>query len=133
MNILILAGRLASEPENRNNIVNVKLATSEHWTDKNTGARNEATDFHRITVFGKTGEFLMTLKKGQPVVVHGSLHNTQWEDKQTGQKRYGHEIRVTRLEVMGSSNRSRDTEAAAPSPAPAFEGDDFSDIDFSAP
>lgn len=131
MNILILAGRLASDPEKRSNAVTVKLATSEHWTDKNTGQRNEATDFHRITVFGKTGEFLMTLKKGQPVVVHGSLHNTQWEDKATGQKRYGHEIRVNRLEVMGSIRR--DSEAPAASPAPAFEGDDFSDIDFSAP
>ncbi len=99
VNKVILVGRLGKEPEVRYTpdgkaITNITLATSETWKDKNTGQRQERTEWHRIVFFGGVagvaGEYL---HKGSQVYIEGKLQTRKWQDK-NGQDRYTTEIVV---------------------------------------
>ena len=99
VNKVILVGRLGKEPEVRYTpdgkaITNITLATSETWKDKNTGQRQERTEWHRIVFFGGVagvaGEYL---HKGSQVYLEGKLQTRKWEDK-NGQDRYSTEVVV---------------------------------------
>ncbi|MBW2726442.1 MAG: single-stranded DNA-binding protein, partial [Deltaproteobacteria bacterium] len=96
VNKAILVGNLGRDPELRHTqngqaVVNFTLATSENWTDKN-GERVERTEWHRIVVWGKTGEMCAQyLSKGRTVYVEGRIQTREWEDKD-GNKRYTTEI-----------------------------------------
>ncbi len=100
VNKVILVGNLGKDPEVRYTpdgkaITNITLATSETWKDKNTGQKQERTEWHRIVFFGGlatiAGEYL---KKGSKVYIEGQLRTNKWQDK-SGQDRYTTEIIVS--------------------------------------
>ncbi len=105
VNKVILVGRLGKEPEVRYTpdgkpITNITLATSETWKDKNTGQRQERTEWHRVVFFGGVagvaGEYL---HKGSQVYIEGKLQTRKWQDK-NGQDRYTTEVVVDGFNVM---------------------------------
>lgn len=98
INKVILVGNLGNDPEVRtmqsgDKVVNLSIATSESWKDKNTGERKERTEWHRVVIFNKG---LVTvaenyLKKGSKVYIEGQIETRSWDD-QSGQKKYSTEI-----------------------------------------
>ncbi|MFW2391410.1 MAG: single-stranded DNA-binding protein [Methyloceanibacter sp.] len=98
INKVILIGNLGADPEVRHTqdgrpIVNLRVATSDSWRDKNTGERREKTEWHRVVIFSeglaKIAE--QYLKKGSKVYLEGALQTRKWED-QSGQERYTTEV-----------------------------------------
>jgi|HubBroStandDraft_2_1064218.scaffolds.fasta_scaffold677342_1 single-strand DNA-binding protein len=88
VNKVILVGNLGADPEVRRTqdgrpIVNLRVATSENWRDKNTGERKERTEWHRVVIFSeglaKVAE--QYLKKGAKVYLEGQLQTRKWTDK----------------------------------------------------
>jgi single-strand DNA-binding protein len=103
VNKVILVGNLGRDPEVRNTqdgnkIVNLALATSETWNDRQSGERKEKTEWHRVVIFNeRAGDFAEKyLKKGAKVYVEGSLQTRKWTD-QGGQERYTTEIVIGRF------------------------------------
>ena len=100
INKVILIGNLGAKPEikyasNGNAISNLSLATSESWTDKSTGQKQERTEWHRVSLFGKLAEIAgQYLDKGSKVYVEGKLQTRKWQD-QNGQDRYTTEVVVS--------------------------------------
>lgn len=99
INKVILVGSLGNDPEVRYTpsgscIANISIATSETWKDKNTGQKQEKTEWHRVSFFGKLAEIAGEyLKKGSQVYIEGKLQTRKWQDKQ-GQDRYTTEVVV---------------------------------------
>ena len=98
VNKVILLGRLGADPETRHTqdgkpIVNMTVATSESWKDKNTGERREKTEWHRVVIFseGLAKVASQYLKKGSKVYVEGQLQTRKWQD-QEGKDRYSTEV-----------------------------------------
>ena len=98
VNKVILVGNLGADPEVRRTqdgrpIVNLRVATSESWRDKNSGERKEKTEWHRVVIFSeglaKIAE--QYLKKGSKVYLEGALQTRKWQDKD-GQDRYSTEV-----------------------------------------
>ncbi|CAC9590122.1 Single-stranded DNA-binding protein [uncultured Gammaproteobacteria bacterium] len=100
INKVILVGNLGQKPEvkyasNGNAIANLSVATSESWMDKNTGQKQEKTEWHRVSLFGKLAEIAgQYLDKGSKVYVEGKLQTRKWQDK-SGADRYTTEIVVS--------------------------------------
>ncbi|WAI11726.1 MAG: single-stranded DNA-binding protein [Buchnera aphidicola (Macrosiphum albifrons)] len=112
VNKVILIGHLGQDPEvrympNGNAVVNMTLATSENWKDKNTGENKEKTEWHRIVLFGKLAEIAGEyLRKGSQVYIEGSLQTRKWQD-QNGLERYTTEIVVNiggTMQMLGNRN-----------------------------
>lgn len=107
INKVILVGNLGTEPEarympNGNAVTNVSIATSESWKDKQTGERQERTEWHRVVFFNRLGEIAGEyLKKGSKVYVEGSLRTRKWQDQQ-GQDKYTTEIVASELQMLDS-------------------------------
>ena len=99
VNKVILVGNLGSKPEVKYSgsgvpLTNFSVATSETWTDKNTGEKQEKTEWHRITIIGKSAEIAAQyLDKGSKIYVEGKLQTRKWQDKD-GQDRYTTEVSV---------------------------------------
>ncbi len=98
VNKVILVGNLGADPEVRrlnsgDMVVNLRIATSETWRDKNSGERKEKTEWHNVVIFNdqlaKVAE--QYLKKGMKVYVEGQLQTRKWQD-QTGNDRYTTEV-----------------------------------------
>ena len=98
VNKVILVGNLGADPEIRrlnsgDPVVNIRIATSETWRDKNSGERKEKTEWHSVVIFNdqlaKVAE--QYLKKGMKVYVEGQLQTRKWQD-QSGQERYTTEV-----------------------------------------
>lgn len=106
VNKTILIGNLGADPESRfapsgDAICNIRLATTESWKDKQTGERKEATEWHRVTFYGKLAEIAgQYLRKGSQVYIEGSLRTRKWQD-QSGQDRYTTEIRADEMKMLG--------------------------------
>jgi len=103
VNKVILVGNLGRDPEVRRlnsgaSVVNLRVATSESWRDKNTGERQERTEWHNVVIYnenlGKIAE--QYLKKGSKVYVEGQLQTRKWQD-QSGQDRYTTEVVLSRF------------------------------------
>jgi len=100
INKVILIGNLGAKPElkyssNSMAITNLSVATSESWTDKNTGQKQEKTEWHRVSVFGKLAEVITKYcDKGSKVYIEGKLQTRKYQDK-TGADRYTTEIVVS--------------------------------------
>jgi single-strand DNA-binding protein len=107
INKVILVGNLGRDPEvryspNGQAVANVTLATSESWKDKNTGDKQERTEWHRVVFFGKLAEIAGEyLKKGMQVYVEGRLQTRKWQDKD-GADRYTTEIVANEMQMLGS-------------------------------
>ena len=100
VNKVILVGRLGRDPEvrtfnNGGKVVNLRLATSETWKDKQSGERREKTEWHSVAIFnepiGRIAE--QYLKKGSEVYIEGQLETRKWQD-QSGNDRYSTEVVV---------------------------------------
>jgi single-strand DNA-binding protein len=98
VNKVILVGNLGRDPEvrsfqNGGKVVNLRIATSENWKDRNTGERKERTEWHSVAIFseplGRIAE--QYLRKGSKVYIEGQLETRKWQD-QSGQDRYTTEI-----------------------------------------
>lgn len=98
VNKVILIGNLGRDPEvrsfqNGGKVVNLRIATSETWRDKQTGERKERTEWHSVAIFnealGKIAE--QYLKKGSTVYIEGQLETRKWQD-QSGQDKYSTEV-----------------------------------------
>ncbi|MEP0322516.1 single-stranded DNA-binding protein [Bauldia litoralis] len=103
VNKVILVGNLGRDPEVRrlnsgSPVVNLRIATSESWRDKNSGERQERTEWHNVVIFNenlaKVAE--QYLKKGSKVYVEGQLQTRKWQD-QSGQDRYTTEVVIQRF------------------------------------
>jgi single-strand DNA-binding protein len=157
INKVIIVGNLGNDPEMRytpsgDAICNMSVATSESWTDKNTGQKQEKTEWHRIVIFRRkaevAGEFL---RKGSKVYLEGKLQTRKWQD-QAGVEKYSTEIIADKIEFLdprgaaqpqqepqqqrdgivqpqaqsAGSNAQRQAQGTAPA-------DDFSDFDDDIP
>lgn len=106
VNKAILIGHLGRDPEvrysaNGSAIANVNVATTESWKDKQTGDRQERTEWHRIVFFGRLAEIVSEyLKKGSQVYLEGRLQTRKWQDKD-GHDRYTTEIVATDMQMLG--------------------------------
>jgi len=107
VNKVIIIGRLGRDPELRNfqngtPVANFPVATSEQWTDKQTGEKKEKTEWHRIVAFGRLAEICgQYLAKGKQVYIEGRLQTREWEDRD-GITRYTTEIVASNMQMLGS-------------------------------
>lgn len=107
INKAIIVGNLGRDPEvrytaNGNAIANITVATTESWKDKQSGERQEKTEWHRVVFFGRLAEIAGEyLKKGAQVYIEGRLQTRKWEDK-SGQERYTTEIVASEMQMLGS-------------------------------
>ncbi len=103
VNKVILVGNLGRDPEVRrmgsgDPVVNLRIATSETWKDKNTGERKEKTEWHSVVIFNENLARVAEqyLRKGSKVYVEGQLQTRKWQD-QSGAERYTTEIVLQRF------------------------------------
>lgn len=147
VNKVILVGRLGTDPESRafpngGSICNLRLATTESWRDKQSGERQERTEWHRVVLRNRLGEIAQQyLRKGSQVYIEGRLQTRKWQD-QSGQDRYTTEIvgnEMTMLDSRGaggggasqdqsydqSPQAPRQASNAQPQPASPSAGPDY--------
>ena len=98
LNKVMLIGNLGADPEvrsfqNGGRVANLRIATSETWKDRNTGERQERTEWHTVAIFseGLVNVCENYLKKGSKVFIEGQLQTRKWQD-QNGQDRYSTEV-----------------------------------------
>ncbi len=98
VNKVILIGNLGRDPEvrsfqNGGKVVNLRIATSETWRDRNSGERKDRTEWHSVAIFSETLAKIAKqyLKNGSTVYIEGSLETRKWQD-QSGQDRYTTEV-----------------------------------------
>lgn len=107
VNKVILIGNLGQDPEVRflpsgNPVANLRLATTDTWMDKQSGQRQERTEWHTLVMFNKLAEIgQQYLKKGSKIYVEGRLQTRKWQG-QDGQDRYSTEIVVNDMQMLDS-------------------------------
>ena len=120
VNKVILVGNLGRDPEVRysqdgKKIVNISVATSESWNDRNSGERREKTEWHRVVIFNdRLGEVAEKyLNKGSKVYLEGQLQTRKWSGND-GQERYSTEVVLNRfrgeLTMLDSRGGGSDTQ-----------------------
>ena len=114
VNKVIIIGNLGADPEarqfsNGGSVTNISVATSEQWTDKQSGEKREATEWHRISLFNRLGEIAAQyLRKGSKVYIEGSVRTRKYQDP-NGQDRYITEIRAEQMQMLdGATGGSND-------------------------
>lgn len=128
VNKVILVGRLGADPEVKaigsgSTVARLNLATTESWVKD--GQKQDRTEWHRITVWGKLAEVCgKHLAKGRQVYVEGKLQTRSWEDQQ-GQKRYSTEVVASTVQFLGSAAGERSTSTSS-----GGGGDNFGHQDF---
>ena len=146
VNRVIIVGNLGADPEIRNTqagnpIANMRIATSEHWRDKNSGEKREKTEWHTVVVFNEMaakacGDYL---SKGDKVFIEGQLQTRKWQDRD-GNDRYSTEVvvpafggRVVFLNTKGGSDDRTDNQSRGRDREPDRRSRDSSDRGRSAP
>lgn len=136
LNKVTLIGHLGADPELRvtpggQSVLKLRLATTEKYLDRNN-ERQERTEWHRITIWGKRGEALgKILRKGEPIYLEGRLQTSSYE--KNGEKRYSTEIVVNEVILLGGKRGERPATAApgtddddeSPEPAKQSSDDDI--------
>lgn len=148
VNKVILVGNLGADPETRympsgGAVTNLRVATADSWKDKQTGERQERTEWHRVVLFNRLAEVAAEyLRKGSQVYLEGRIQTRKWQG-QDGQDKYSTEIVANEMQMLGraggggggggyqSAPADRDTGSsqAQPMSSPATAGppDDFDD------
>ena len=154
VNKVILIGNLGADPETRytasgSAVTNIRLATTDSWRDRQSGERQERTEWHRVVFFSRLAEVAAEyLRKGSQCYIEGQIRTNKWQG-QDGQDRYTTEIIANEMQMLGgrggggggapqSRRREEDSGSAwpgggqggsAPASAPASSGppDDFDD------
>lgn len=155
INKVILVGNIGKDPETRympngKAVTNFSVATSEGWTDKQSGDKQERTEWHNVVLFEKLAEIAAEyLRKGSQVYIEGSLRTRKWQDKE-GKDRYTTEIVGRDMQMLGgrggagggggeysgasgggtSSNRAAPERSSNTAPPPADDGEFDDDIPF---
>ncbi len=138
VNKAILIGNLGIAPETRrtpngSQVTNIRLATTDNWTDKLTGEKHEHTEWHRVVFFGRLAEIAGTyLTKGAKVYIEGRIRTRKWQG-QDGQERYTTEIVADEMQMLGqrvtstasSADRTVGAHDRGHAPTPAFELEDI--------
>lgn len=147
VNKAIIIGHCGRDPQvaystGGTTIVNLSLATTEKWTDRNSGQPVERTEWHRVVIFGKLAEIAAQyIKKGSQVYIEGRLQTRKYTGRDNIEK-YTTEIVANELEMLGSAGRSDPNQdqrqppadrpasghQAAPANTPPADG--FDDIPF---
>jgi len=142
VNKVILIGNLGRDPEVRympsgSAVTNVTIATTDSWKDKQSGDKQERTEWHNVVFFNRLAEIAGEyLKKGSKVFVEGSLRTRKWQDKNTGADRYTTEIVANEMQMLdskggGSASFNQDVPSSSTSqdtqPEMATALDDFDD------
>lgn len=113
LNKVILIGNLGKDPEQRfmpngNAVCNFSIATTESWKDKQSGAKQEETTWHNITMYGKLSEIAAQyLTKGSSVYLEGKLKTRKYQDKQTGADKYVTEIICDEMKMLGGKQEGQ--------------------------
>lgn len=137
INKAIILGRLGKDPESRSTttgtaVVSFSLAVSETWRDKQTGQKQEKTEWVNCVAFGKTGEIVAQyVSKGDMLYVEGKIETRKYQ-AQDGTERYATQINVRDVCLLGGKKESQGVTGAAPArqsappeEAPAFQDDDI--------
>jgi len=109
LNKVMLIGNLGRDPETRysadgKSIVNISLATTNHWKDRATGEKKELTEWHRIVFFNRLAEIAGEyLKKGSQIYLEGQIRTRKWKNKD-GLDQYTTEIVANEMTMLGSRN-----------------------------
>ena len=125
INKVILVGRLGSDPEVRYTpdgtaVANFSIATSDEWTDKDTGERKERTEWHRIVAWRRLGEICGEfLSKGRQVYVEGKLQTRSWE--RDGVTRDSTEIIASDVQFLGGRNTTDSYRSSEPAPSQGYK------------
>ncbi len=144
INKVILIGNLGQDPETRympsgSAVTNLRIATTDSFKDKDTGEKQERTEWHSVAMFGRLAEISAEyLKKGSQVYIEGRLRTRKWQDKE-GKDRYTTEIIADEMQMLGgrgggmgagggsdsdgSRSQSPGRPAKQPQPAAAGAGD----------
>lgn len=107
VNKVILIGNLGQDPEvrfmpNGNPVANLRIATSDSWMDKQSGQRQERTEWHTVVAFNKLAEIIQQyVKKGSKIYIEGRLQTRKWQG-QDGQDRYSTEIVANDMQMLDS-------------------------------
>lgn len=123
LNKVMLIGHLGADPEirytaNGSAVANINLATSESWKDRESGERQERTEWHRVVMFAKLAEIAGEyLRKGSQVYVEGRLQTRKWQDRD-GHDRYTTEIVASEMQMLSGRGGGRDM----PSDTPSYAG-----------
>ena len=126
VNKVILIGNLGKDPDVRympsgKAVANVTIATNESWKDRNTGEKQERTEWHNVVFYSPLAEIVgQYLRKGSSVFVEGRLQTKKWQDK-NGLDRYTTEIIANEMKMLGG--RSSGSGGSAPFPAEGPEMD----------
>ncbi|MEI7035831.1 single-stranded DNA-binding protein [Fulvimonas yonginensis] len=117
INKVIIVGNLGADPETRYTgggtaITSLRIATSEQWTDKQSGEKQERTEWHRVKLFGRLAEIAGEyLKKGRQVYIEGSLRTDKYTDKD-GIERYSTDIIANEMQMLGGGGEGGGTGGA---------------------
>jgi single-strand DNA-binding protein len=142
VNKVILIGHLGQDPQQRampsgKAVVNLRIATTEQWRDKQTGENKEATEWHNVAMFDRLAEIAAEyLRKGSQVYIEGRIRTRKWQDKE-GNDRYTTESLANEMNMLGgrgagdrgsAPDRSRDrSEGTATRAEPAGVAESFDD------
>ena len=135
VNKVIIVGNLGADPDAKsmpsgNMVANFSVATTESWNDRDTGERQEKTEWHRVVFFGRIAEIAdQYLKKGSQVYVEGKLQTRKWEDRD-GNERWTTEIVGSQLEMLGdrmSSGSGQSNNMDQSTSKSNFSDDEFDD------
>lgn len=130
VNKVILLGNLGADPETRytasgSAVTNIRLATTDSWRDRQSGERQERTEWHRVVFFSRLAEVAAEyLRKGSQCYIEGRIQTRKWQG-QDGQDRYTTEIVASEMQMLGSRGgggggaapRSRGDESGSAWPA----------------
>ena len=112
LNKVMIIGNLGADPEvkqfnNGGSITNITVATSEQWTDKQSGEKREATEWHRVSLANRLGEIAAQyLRKGSKVYIEGKLSTRKYQ-AQDGTDRYVTEIKAFSMQMLDSANEGQ--------------------------
>lgn len=135
INKVIIVGNLGADPDTKsmpsgNMVANFSVATSESWNDRDTGERQEKTEWHRVVFFGRLAEIAdQYLRKGSQVYVEGKLQTRKWEDRD-GNERWTTEIVGNQLQMLGermNSGSSQSNNMDQSTSKSNFNDDEFDD------
>ena len=112
VNKVIIIGNLGADPEvrqfsNGGSVTNISVATSEQWTDKQSGEKKEATEWHRIALYNRLGEIAAQyLRKGSKVYIEGSLQTRKYQAPD-GSDRYATDIKAYQMQMLDGASGSQ--------------------------
>ena len=131
VNKAIIVGNVGDDPDirtmpNGNQVVNLSIATSDEWKDKNTGDKKEKTEWHRCVFFNKIADIAAQyVNKGSKIYVEGRLQTRSYE--QDGVKKYSTEIVVNDMQMLDSKNTNSNNEVKEASNNDIAKFDSFDD------